>query len=65
MFEKCNFCSLVLSSEDDIANHYEQQNKITRENSPAFERYVDSLWSDPLQFFVKKCSYCDEFFFDA
>ena len=43
MFEKCNFCSLVLSSEDDIANHYEQQNKITRENSPAFERYVDSL----------------------
>ena len=65
MSEKCNFCSRVLSSEDDIVNHYEQEHKITRENSPAFESYIDSLRSDPLDFFVKKCNYCDEFFFDA
>ena len=65
MSEKCNFCSRVLSSEDDIVNHYEREHKITRENSPAFESYIDSLRSDPLDFFVKKCNYCDEFFFDA
>ena len=65
MSEKCNFCSRVLSSEDDIVNHYEQEHKITRENSTTFESYIDSLLIDPLEFFVEKYNYYDEFFFDV
>ena len=55
----------MLSSEDDIVNHYKQQHEITRENSPAFNSYVDSLQGDPLEFFIEKCSYCHVFLFDA
>ena len=63
MSEKCNFFSRVVSSEDDIVNHYEQEHKITRENSPTFKSYIDSLRGDSLEFFVEKCNYCNEFFF--
>ena len=58
------FCSRVLSSEGDIVNHYEQEYKIPRKNSLVFESYVDSLQSDPLEFFVNKRNYCNGFFFD-
>ena len=60
MSEKCIFCSHLLSSEDDIVNHYKQQHRITGENSPALESYVNSLQSDPFEFFIKKYSYYDD-----
>ena len=65
MSGKCNFCSHVFFSEDDTVNHYKLEHKITRKKSPSFESYIDSLQSDPLEFFIEKCNYCDEFFFDA
>ena len=55
----------MLSSEDDMVNHYKQEHKITRQNSSAFESYINFLRSNPLEFFIEKCNYCDEFSFDA
>ena len=63
--EKCEFCSRVLKSIQEIEDHSRDVHSTTVENNPVFKNYFNVVNSDPHEFIMEGCDYCKKLFFES
>ena len=61
MNQQCCFCFRSLKSVEDVVDRYKESHGIKTDNSPTFEKYVDSISRHsyrPRQILVEFCEFC-------
>ena len=54
----CRFFTRCLNSLQDVTKHYNEAHRISKENSPMFESYIDVINKDSNQAIFEFCEYC-------